>query len=281
MCSRFALNEVAALSQTLVKYTATKTTPNIFIDLLLGILYNNLKQKGVFIMLIDFHCHSSGVSLCAKATYQEVIDMAIEKGIDGLILTNHFDSWYFESIDRTQFIKNHLDEYKKAKEYGEAKGFRVFYGIEVTSKIYKDCHFLIYGVEFDFLNRNPDICHFSLDKMYNAVHKDGGVLIQAHPYRYGCTVVDTDYLDGVEINCHPKYFHSYAERLLEIGKAENKIVTAGSDFHSDTYRPVCGVNLPSFIKDEKMLAEFLKSANSLELTVQEPNEDEIKTLFTR
>ena len=40
-------------------------------------------------------------------------------------------------------------------------------------------------------------------------------------------VLDTDFLDGVEINCHPLYGNSYSKELMEIAEKERLIVTCG------------------------------------------------------
>ena len=98
----------------------------------------------------------------------------------------------------------------------------------------------------------------------------GGVLIQAHPFRNGMTVQDPAFLDGLEINSHPLYRKSYADELVEIAHAHRMIVTSGSDFHGDSYRPICATCVPDTVADEKALAEFLLDTEEIRLIVHEP-----------
>jgi histidinol phosphatase-like PHP family hydrolase len=42
------------------------------------------------LMLIDMHAHSSGISTCCQIPYDKVIDTAKENGMDGIVLTNHY-----------------------------------------------------------------------------------------------------------------------------------------------------------------------------------------------
>ena len=101
----------------------------------------------------------------------------------------------------------------------------------------------------------------------------GGVLVQAHPFRNGATVLDTNFLDGVEINCHPLYGNSYSKELLEIAEKHHLLVTCGGDFHADTYHPKCGMFLPDTVKDHFDLGAYLLSSEKKKLCIQEPNCD--------
>ncbi len=230
-------------------------------------------------MLIDFHAHSSGISICCKKDYKAIIETAKEYGIDGFILTNHYQKEYAEERPNGQLIRDYIDEYKMAKEYGDKNNFRVFFGVEVTMTLYPCVHFLVYGVDTDFLYKHPDIYGYTQEELYKAVKENGGILVQAHPFRNNATVLDTSLMDGIEISCHPIYKVSCSERLIPIAKENNLIVTCGGDYHADSYRPRCGVYIPDDIKDEKALCRYITTAKNTMLCIQEPYCDEVTDVF--
>ena len=232
-------------------------------------------------MLIDLHAHSSGISKCCKIPYDKVLTQAISGGIDGIVLTNHYQKSYIKDISIDEFIKNYISEFYAAEQYGKQKGCKVLFGIEVTMELYKNVHMLIYGVSPDFLRKNPFLFDCTQKELYELVKANNGVLIQAHPFRNGSTVLDTDFLDGVEINCHPKYSKSYAEELLKIAQKNHLILTCGGDYHADTYRPKCGMFIPNKVKDNNDLRAFLLSDAEKELLIQEPNSDVCFTIHTK
>lgn len=100
-------------------------------------------------------------------------------------------------------------------------------------------------------------------------------MVQAHPFRNGSVVLNPEFLDGVEINSHPLYGKSFAEELLEIAEKNNLLVTSGGDYHADTYKPKCGMEIPKEIKTEKELGAFLLNGEKKEIIFQEPNAESI------
>ena len=81
----------------------------------------------------------------------------------------------------------------------------------------------------------------SLFEAIEAVHKDGGIAIIAHPYEYTKLNIDEflddalKYADGVEC-FHPSANEEQSKHLVEIANKYNKIITGGSDYH--------GINKP-------------------------------------
>lgn len=224
--------------------------------------------------LLDCHAHTSGISPCCKKTPEEVIIAAKNIGIDGLVLTNHFSVYYVNVSgvypDVETMIQKYMEEYRYTKEIGERYGVRVFFGIEVSSEPYAPVHLLLYGVEEDFLERHPDICYYTQEETYRAVHEDGGALVQAHPLRRGKNrLLDPKFLDGVEISSHIYYDGTHYEELSAFAKEHGIILTSGGDYHGDTSRSFCGMYLPESIKDTKNLAKYLLNADTVRLRMQE------------
>ncbi len=222
-------------------------------------------------MLIDMHAHSSGISHCCQIAYPKALEEAKNAGLDGIVLTNHYTRQYLENKTAEVFVEDYIKEYEAAKAYGEQIGCKVFFGIEVTMEWAANIHMLIYGMEPEALRKHPLLFDMSLQELYRTVQECGGALVQAHPFRNESTVLDTNYLDGVEINCHPLYGTTYSSELIAIAKEAELIVTCGGDYHADTYRPHCGMYLPENIKTNRDVADYLLNAAEVKLRVQEIN----------
>ena len=103
-------------------------------------------------MLIDLHAHTKGISRCCKADIERVISEAKEKGISGVVLTNHYQKSYFKDSTEEEFIKSYTDEYYKMKSVADKHDFFCCFGIEVSMEQYPKVHMLIYGIEPSFLD---------------------------------------------------------------------------------------------------------------------------------
>ena len=225
-------------------------------------------------MLIDLHAHSSGISRCCQLPAPDILKAALEAGLDGIVLTNHYQRYYLDGGKRSaaDFAKDYVREYEYAKEWGDKLGCRVFFGLEITPDFWTAVHLLAYGVSTDFVLEYPEVFACSQKELYELIHANGGALVQAHPFRNDCHVLDTDYLDGVEINCHPLYGKTYQNELVEAAQRAGLMLTCGGDYQADTYRPHCGTYLPDWVQTEKDLARFILTAEEVTLHVQEVND---------
>lgn len=224
-------------------------------------------------MLIDLHAHTSGISKCCRYSASKILDSAYEAETDGIVLTNHYQKNYIDGENVSAFVEAYTEEFYYTQKLGEQLGLKVFYGIEVTMELYPNVHMLIYGVSTDFLKKYPYIFDYTQEELYAVVKQNNGVLIQAHPFRNGTTVLNTDFLDGIEINCHPLYGNSYSKEIRQIAKENSLTVTCGGDFHADTYRPKCGMYLPDNITNSSELGEHIKNAKKISLCIHEPNSE--------
>ena len=139
---------------------------------------------------------------------------------------------------------------------------------------YGGAHLLLYGIEERFIEENPTLFDWTMEEMHAAVKKVGGTLVQAHPYRKVKNLLPTEYLDGVEVNCHPLYGKSDFADMVEIATENKLILTCGGDYHADTYRPKCGVYLPDGLSDGVEIGRYLLRADELKLCIHEPNTEE-------
>jgi len=222
-------------------------------------------------MLFDLHAHSSGISVCCRIPGEKVVEEAAAAGLDGIVLTNHYQHSYLREEDGQEFVTRYLDEYEKTRIAGEKRGIKVFFGIEVTMDFASNVHLLLYGLGEAFLREFPLLFTYSHEELYRLVRVHGGTLIQAHPFRNGSRILDTRFLDGLEVNCHPLYRNSYKDELEKAATEAGLILTAGGDYHADTYRPLCGTYLPQSVTDEAALARYLKETAAITLRIHEPN----------
>ncbi|MBQ9801955.1 MAG: hypothetical protein IJW51_02650 [Clostridia bacterium] len=224
-------------------------------------------------MLIDMHAHTKGISRCCRVTAPEVVMAAKAAGLDGIVLTNHYQKSYVTDGDYAAFARRYVEEFHFTRQCGEADGCRVLYGIEVTMERYTRAHMLVYGVGEDFLLRHPTLFDYTQEELFHLVHENGGILVQAHPYRRSPEdLLDPALMDGVEISCHPLYTCTYAEEMRSLADRHGLVLTCGGDYHADTRRPVCGMYLPDTITCGEQLAPYLTGAASLHLLVDEIDE---------
>ena len=221
-------------------------------------------------MLIDFHAQSKGISKCCQIDGKDMVLLTKNSGMDGVILTNHYDKSYLIENDANEFAKRYTDDFYYVQKDGEKRGFKVYFGIEVTMAKHNNVHMLVYGVDCDFVLKYPNLYDYTQQELYELVHQNNGILVQAHPYRKGKDVLlDLNYLDGIEANCHPIYDGTYLEKLYNMAVTNKKLLTCGGDFHNDTIRVKCGVYLNEDIKDTLEIVNYLIKSNEIKLCVQE------------
>ena len=219
--------------------------------------------------IYETHLHTSAASKCARSSGAEYISYYKDLGFSGIIVTDHFfngncripdDLAWEERID--MFCRG----YEEAKAEGDRQGLQVFFGWE--ARFFGD-EFLVYGLDKDWLKRHPDMMEWDHITHYNRIKADGGLVVQAHPFR------ERGYLSEV-------YVHPYQCDAFEVANAGNPyeqnrmayryalehniIMTAGSDIHAvgftgngDIYgmefdTPLCSIN--DYVKRIKSGGDF-------------------------
>lgn len=213
----------------------------------------------------ETHIHCSQCSACASSTAQEMVHTLHRAGYAGMVLTDHF-IFGNTAVDRSLSWKTRMNRYYQAyldaKAAAEGLDFDVIFGIEHAYGDGKEV--LIYGVELPFLLANPDIPEISLDELVQRVHAQGGIVIQAHPYRdrhYVNMAVGprADLVDGIEVYnaCN---FPNENVQALGLARQKDYIITCGGDIHnaSDPRIGNAGVALPYRVRDSLSFAEALK-----------------------
>ncbi len=152
--------------------------------------------------LYETHMHTVQGSACASGSGVDYIRPYMDMGYDGIIITDHFfkgNTRPNRSLPWEEWVNQYCAGYEEAKNEGDKHGFPVFFGIEEN---FEGDEYLIYGVDKAWLLAHPEIIHWSRSNMYCEVHKAGGCMIQAHPFRsrfYNLAIhLLPQYVDGIE-----------------------------------------------------------------------------------
>lgn len=158
----------------------------------------------------DTHCHTSEVSWCGNSSAEEMVETYHASGYSGMVITDHFVNG-FVRIDKTlpwpKLIEAFCVGYEKAVEVAKKyDDFDIFFGWEFVNE---GTEFLTYGLGKEFLLANPDMVNWSLEEYADRVHKAGGFLIHAHPFR------DRDYIKAVRL------FPDHVDAVEVINSSQN------------------------------------------------------------
>jgi hypothetical protein len=219
-------------------------------------------------MLIDAHIHSAGMSRCSRRKPLDLIAQCLVDKTDGFVLANHCDPSYTKELGWEEWCKKYNEEFYLTKEAGMKYNIKVFYGIEVETVSVKKVHYVIYGMTPDDLLKAPELYYLNQKELFEYCEANDFAFVQAHPYRNDCVPQNPAYLHGVEVSCHPLYKTTMSESVFAFAKQHGLLVTCGSDFHGDTYKPRCGMYIPDNITTEHEFKEFI-CKNQAELEIFE------------
>lgn len=133
-------------------------------------------------MRFDLHMHTSRHSPDSILDPFVLVRRARQIGLDGVVITEH--DWLWTEAELTELR-------------AAAPGLVVLAGIEVTCR---EGHFLSYGVRDPFaLPRG-----IAVAELCREVHRQGGAVVAAHPFRWGQPFADIlreerPELDGLEL----------------------------------------------------------------------------------
>jgi predicted metal-dependent phosphoesterase TrpH len=166
-------------------------------------------------MIIDLHLHTiySRDSLLAP---EDLIEQAIEIGLDGICVTEH----------------NSLLASEVVEEFSEGTPLKVFRGVEASTDL---GHILVYGVTTEQWLPFEGQDGIPAQELVDYVRSKGGICVPAHPFRFRSpaladkieTIVGIFAIEGYNGKCDSE------ENQLACGIAErlNLKMTGGSDAH--------------------------------------------------
>ncbi len=164
-------------------------------------------------MKCDLHIHTY-YSYDSDSSPKQIVDTAIQKGIDCLAITDH----------------NEIKGAREAEEYAKGKPILIIPGIEVKSR------------EGDILGLNikekiPG--GLSAQETIKMIKGKGGLAIIAHPFGMFCSFKGDlysliEYIDGMEVlNGSLSMFEN--KKALDFATKNSLVFTAGSDAHSPEF----------------------------------------------
>ena len=196
--------------------------------------------------LYETHMHTCLASKCGRSTGKEHAQFYKEAGYTGIIMTDHFFGGN-TAVDRTLPWEERIDlfwrGYEDAKEEGDRIGQDVFFGLEQN---FSGDEYLVYGLTKEYMKAHPEMEHWTRQQQLDEVHRAGGCVIQAHPFRMrGCMDrirVATLFCDGIEAANRGNEPIDDA-RAYRMGRAKGLLMTAGSDNHHSPAEETYGVIL--------------------------------------
>lgn len=199
--------------------------------------------------LYETHMHTCQASACGVSTGREHVHYYKDIGYTGIIVTDHFFGGNTR-IDRNlpwdQYVDGFWSGYEDALEEGTKVGLDVFFGLE---QHYAGDEYLVYGLTKEFMKAHPEMPRWTRREQLAWVHRAGGCVIQAHPFRMrtsymGRIRIGLDFCDGVEVaNAGNEQLDD--ARCMLMAREKNLVTIAGSDNHRSPAdeRPVYGVEL--------------------------------------
>ena len=185
--------------------------------------------------LYETHMHTCQGSACGVSTGAEQARFYKDQGYTGILITDHFTGGN-TAVPRDLPWKERIDRfcsgYEDALITGQKIGLDVFFAWEQN---YDGDEYLVYGPDKAWLLSHPDVEHWTRRKQLEEVHKAGGAVIQAHPFRHRDYIkyilLGPKYCDGIEVAntgnspdadaCARRYAEDY-----------HLLTTAGSDNHN-------------------------------------------------
>jgi predicted metal-dependent phosphoesterase TrpH len=192
-------------------------------------------------MKYDLHVHTSRYSECAVSSPEAMCRTAIQRGLAGIALTEH-DMWWptaeFEDL-RRRFPE-----------------LTIFQGVEYAVP---EGHFLVFLPDsWEDLPYQRDLV--SLDA---AVHRAGGVLIWAHPFRYERTVpkwlqrLRPDAMELASTNMNSRA-RSMAQQIAEQWRIP---VVENSDAHEARWLGSYYNEIPVKLRSNRDLVDYVKTGS--------------------
>ena len=217
---------------------------------------------------IETHLHTVYSSHCGHLDAETLVTEYRNKGYHGIIVTDHFNryncDWRGADYSRPEHaVELFQESYRRLLEAAAPQGMKIYKGAEIRFDG-SDNDYLLIGYPDWLLHDADRVFKDGLAAFSRRCRQTDALLIQAHPYRGGCTPADPQYLDGVEVlNMHPGHLHhnnnrktlEYAQRWPEL------IRISGSDCHQTHHMAQGGIIASWLPENEAELVKLLRSKN--------------------
>ncbi len=220
--------------------------------------------------LYETHMHTCQASACGVSTGRDHVRFYLEQGYSGIMITDHFfggNTAVPRNLPWEERIDLFFRGYEDALEEGLKTGLDVFFALE--QNFYHD-EYLIYGLTKEYMKAHPELEHWTRRQMLEEVHRAGGAVIQAHPFRirrYMDLIRIGDlYADGLEV-ANAGNDPQEDARAYAYAKQKNLLMTAGSDNHYSPAPMVFGVELEKKLESIEDYVRIIRSGGKIGLHV--------------
>jgi hypothetical protein len=199
-------------------------------------MHVNERQCGIMsLFLYETHLHTKQASACGILSGAQHVKCYKEAGYSGIIVTDHFfngNSCVPGNLSWEERVDLFCKGYEEAKEAGDKVGLSVFFGWEAS---FKTTEFLIYGLDKEWLMKHPQIMDWSVEEQYKQIHRAGGYVVHAHPFRIRDYIKEirlfpscVDAVEGINVGNRNDEFDRQA---MAYAKQHKLPIIAGSDAH--------------------------------------------------
>jgi predicted metal-dependent phosphoesterase TrpH len=196
-------------------------------------------------MKFDLHLHTTRHSPDSQMDPPVMLQRARELGLDGVVITEHDWLWTEEELEVLRAL---------------APDLVVLSGVEVSAR---EGHFLAYGVTNPFAVPRgigvADLCR--------EVHRQGGVVVAAHPFRWGQPFDEIlrekrPELDGLEVMSN-NMDEGCRRRAAEVRQATGLPGLGNSDAHHENTLGVCYTDFAPAIRSNRDLVEAIRGGKAV------------------
>ena len=209
----------------------------------------------------ETHLHTAEVSPCSHIRAKQMVRKYKEAGYSTVFIADHFQSNTVDAygdIPWRDKIAIFLAGYYIAKCEGDKIGLNVLPSAEICFTGVSN-HYLVYGITREFLEANPELHTYGIEKFSEIAHKAGVFIVQAHPHRDGKCFPTPEYVDGIEVyNSNPRHADN-SELSEELVRTYGMPVTGGSDAHREEDIALSGIETEAEIVSAEQFVELVKS----------------------
>ena len=231
--------------------------------------------------IYETHLHTIEGSACSNAPAKDYIERMMKIGYSGMIVTDHFfngNTAVPRELPWNEWVELYCKGYEHALEAAEGKDFTVLFGIEYC---YEGDEYLVYGIDKQWLLDRPNVLKLSRQELYDEVHRTGGLMLQAHPYR------ERGYLKAIHLapNCvdgsegfnagNPDYQNALC---YQYGLEQGFLMSGGSDIHhiNDTF--LGGTSFPYKINTIQDFVKAFKAGDGIPVYIRDADAPDAKFL---
>jgi predicted metal-dependent phosphoesterase TrpH len=196
-------------------------------------------------MKFDLHMHTTRHSPDSRMDPFAMCRRAEVTGLDGVVITEH--DWLWTEEELTELRREH-------------PGLVILAGIEVSAR---EGHFLVYGVSNPFALPHG----IGVSELCREVHRQGGAVVAAHPYRWRQPFDDIlaqqrPELDGLELMTN-NMDEECRRRAAQINKRLGLCGLGSSDAHNEDVLGFCYTDFRAEIRDGADLVAAIRSRQAV------------------